>query len=226
MKNHWRQEHGWSVPRPRDIHGYEAIQAAEQAIRVSSQPIACQRIFARGVGSHYIHVLNPGPSGQADELPQPNPDLASQLVQEMEANYQHLQQAQDNVIQAGHLDEANPWLRRTQWVQYLQDIDIHHLLASVAQPDVDSQGPTPGQGSEAECAARMIWEAVEGVARVSQRVASQTGHLIRVEAVRTEKQQNPYQPLQAYMNEENIVRHVEPWQQILMFFARTHAGPA
>jgi hypothetical protein len=68
---------------------------------------------------------------------------------------------------------------------------------------------------------RAIWEAIDGVARISQRITKQTGHLIRIEAARTEKDQSPHQPLQAYMDEEQIQRHVEPWQQVLMFFART-----
>ncbi|KAJ5609933.1 hypothetical protein N7510_006652 [Penicillium lagena] len=68
---------------------------------------------------------------------------------------------------------------------------------------------------------RAIWDAMDGVARISQRITKQTGHLIRIEAARTEKDQSPYQPLQAYMDEEQIQRHVEPWQQIVMFFART-----
>jgi superfamily II DNA or RNA helicase len=62
---------------------------------------------------------------------------------------------------------------------------------------------------------------MDGVARVSQRITKQCGHLIRIEAARTDEHQSPYQPLQAYMDMDNIGRHVEPWQRILMFFART-----
>jgi ferritin len=82
------------------------------------------------------------------------------------------------------------------------DEDFPQLLASIKTPAEDAQGP--------EGAMRAIWEAMDGVARISQRITKQTGHLIRVEAARTEKDQSPYQPLQAYMDEEQIQRHVEP----------------
>ena len=44
---------------------------------------------------------------------------------------------------------------------------------------------------------------------------------VRLEAIRTEKHQTRYQPLQPYMDEQSIVKHVRPWQQMVMFFART-----
>jgi hypothetical protein len=42
-----------------------------------------------------------------------------------------------------------------------------------------------------------------------------------LEAIRTEKHQTRFQPLQPYMDKDAIVKHVRPWQQMLMFFART-----
>lgn len=44
---------------------------------------------------------------------------------------------------------------------------------------------------------------------------------MRMQAIRTEKYQNRYQPLQPYLDEESIKDRVRPWQQILMFFIRT-----
>jgi hypothetical protein len=44
---------------------------------------------------------------------------------------------------------------------------------------------------------------------------------VGLEAIRTEKHQTRYQPLQPYMDKEAIVKHTRPWQQMLMFFART-----
>ena len=61
------------------------------------------------------------------------------------------------------------------------------------------------------------------VARISQLVCTKTSHTIRTEAVRTERDRLPHQPLQAYMDADNIERHTIPWQQILMFFTRTQA---
>jgi hypothetical protein len=44
---------------------------------------------------------------------------------------------------------------------------------------------------------------------------------VRLEAIRTEKHQTWYQPLQPYIDQAAIVKHVRPWQQMLMFFACT-----
>lgn len=59
------------------------------------------------------------------------------------------------------------------------------------------------------------------MARTAQQIAKRCGHLIRVEVVRTEVDQAPHTPLQAYMDLETITRHIAPWQQIVCFFART-----
>ncbi|KAJ9480682.1 hypothetical protein VN97_g12858 [Penicillium thymicola] len=59
------------------------------------------------------------------------------------------------------------------------------------------------------------------VARISQKVSARVGHTIHIEAVRVERDKTPTKPLQAYMVEEAIVKHSIPWQQVLMFFART-----
>jgi hypothetical protein len=45
-----------------------------------------------------------------------------------------------------------------------------------------------------------------------------------VEAARTEAGQTPYRPLQAYMDEASVQKHVQPWQQALVFIARTQAA--
>ncbi|KAJ5749393.1 hypothetical protein N7533_006421 [Penicillium manginii] len=59
------------------------------------------------------------------------------------------------------------------------------------------------------------------MARTAQLIAKHCGHLIRVEIVRTEIDQSPHTPLQAYMDPETILAHITPWQQIVSFFART-----
>ncbi|KAA8651125.1 uncharacterized protein ATNIH1004_000003 [Aspergillus tanneri] len=68
-----------------------------------------------------------------------------------------------------------------------------------------------------------IWKAMEGVVRKSQWTVQHTGQAIRIEAVRSEKGQTPYRPLQVYMDADSVAKHVQPWQQILAFIARTQA---
>lgn len=68
---------------------------------------------------------------------------------------------------------------------------------------------------------RRIWKAIEDIVRKSQQTVQHTGQAIRVEAVRSEKRQTPYCPLQTYMDADSIAKHIQPWQQILAFIART-----
>ncbi|OQE13816.1 hypothetical protein PENFLA_c043G10841, partial [Penicillium flavigenum] len=96
-------------------------------------------------------------------------------------------------IEAGQRDEANPWLRRTQWADQSEE-----ALTTAA-----------------------IWDSMAAVARISQKVSARVGHTIQIEAIRVERDKTPSKPLQAYMVEEAIVKHSIPWQQVLMFFART-----
>jgi hypothetical protein len=63
---------------------------------------------------------------------------------------------------------------------------------------------------------------MDELARFSQvSVVCCIGVFVRLEAIRTEMQQTRFQPLQPYMDKKAIVKHTRPWQQMLMFFART-----
>jgi hypothetical protein len=49
------------------------------------------------------------------------------------------------------------------------------------------------------------------LARFSQAsVVRRIGVFVRLEAIQTEKHQTRYQPLQPYINEQSIVKHVRP----------------
>jgi hypothetical protein len=122
----------------------------------------------------------------------------------------------DQAIQASQLTNANPWLRMTRWADYLQGIQAHDLLASMAALEEDPMDATEQQ-------VQVIWDTMEQVARKSQQTVQHCGQAIQVEAVRSEKGQTPHRPLLAYMDEAAIKKHVQPWQQILAFIARTQA---
>ncbi|KAE8332500.1 hypothetical protein BDV39DRAFT_107535 [Aspergillus sergii] len=96
------------------------------------------------------------------------------------------------------------------------NIPFNTSHASVETPLPDSDDPVD-QG------VRRIWEAMERVIRKSQQTVRHTGQAIRVEAVRSEKGQTLYRPLQAYMDADSVAKHVQPWQQILAFIALTQA---
>ena len=46
------------------------------------------------------------------------------------------------LIEAGQRDEANLWLRRTQWAVYLRGINPQHLVECVESPDRESLDAT------------------------------------------------------------------------------------
>ncbi|KAB8226794.1 uncharacterized protein BDW43DRAFT_305076 [Aspergillus alliaceus] len=119
-------------------------------------------------------------------------------------------------VQAVEVTDANPWLRVTGWTEYLQDIAPQVILNSVDPPDKESMEPV-------EQGIRRLWDTMEQVVRKSQRTVDHSGQAICIEAVRSETGQTPYRPLQVYMDAESIVKHVQPWQQIVAFIARTQA---
>lgn len=59
-------------------------------------------------------------------------------------------------------------------------------MESVATPDDDDDA---AEGPDA--ATRVIWDAVDGVARTSQQFTQVYGHMVRIEAARTDPGQSP-----------------------------------
>ena len=139
--------------------------------------------------------------------------------EQMAKAWAHVETQVQNTIQAGERDEVNPWLERTQWLPYLIGTERPELLACIEEPVAE---PDPGQDQHAEPIEAAIWRAMDDLARFSQAsVIDRVGVFVRLEAIRTEKHQTRFQPLQPYMDEKAIVNHVRSWKQILMFFART-----
>jgi hypothetical protein len=215
MKQHWRIAHGWTAAsskgRPRAI----ARQSTQEQIQQFSRIVTCQQAFNHGIGKHYIHILGHATCDPAAQPSQPVPQ-ASQIHAELDKIEELYQQhiTQPIQIEAGQRDEANPWLRRTQWAVYLAGLNPDDLVQCVQQPDPEDQ-------SEEALTTAAIWDSMAAVARISQKVSARVGHTIQIEAVRVERDKTPSKPLQAYMVEEAIVKHSVPWQQVLMFFART-----
>lgn len=119
MRQHWRNEHGWCVSGQRGRVRQQDVPITQESIELAMQRVTCQRFFTWGDASHYIHVRQPGPDHEPIEPP-PRPELVNELMQQLEQTYADSQASEDQTIQAGPLDEANPWLRRTQWATYLQ----------------------------------------------------------------------------------------------------------
>lgn len=211
MKAHWIEAHNYRVQQGRGRPTATQAQTIQATITANTRPVSCQRIFAQGPGSHYIRVAGPNPHARPDAPV--TGDAVCQLLQSIKEYQQQDQQAHETIIQAGGLDEATPWLNRTGWVRYLQGTPRQPLYDSTQRPAEDATGP--------EQAALAIWEAMERLAYVSQEIAKVCGHLLRIDIVRTMKDESPQKPLFAYLDPAAIKKQVAPWQEILMFFART-----
>ena len=86
---------------------------------------------------------------------------------------------------------------------YLRGRKPKELRMCIESPKEDAEGD--------EGTARVIWDAVLGVASKSQNITKRTGHLLRIEAARTDIEKIPSKPLQAYMKaDDELERHVDP----------------
>jgi hypothetical protein len=143
----------------------------------------------------------------------------AQVGEQMAKAWVNVEMRAQNTIQEGERDEVNPWLERTQWLPYLVGMERPELMACIEEPVAK---PDPRQEQQAEPVEAAMWKAMDELARFSQvSVVRRIGVFVRLEAIRTEMQQTRFQPLQPYMDKEAIVKHTRPWQQMLMFFART-----
>ena len=213
MRQHWRDQHSWVAPKHpggRPSQSTQRSLAAEQLFQQFTKIVRCQRAFRQVPASHYIRVRTLGAEAIAEADSMPATEVGDRLIDQIEQAFTEESEL-PQLIEAGERDDANPWLRRTQWAVYLRGINPADLLGCVEAPDAESSDTT-------EIAACAIWDSMAAVARISQLVCTKTSHTIRTEAVRTERDRLPHQPLQAYMDADNIERHTIPWQQILMFF--------
>jgi hypothetical protein len=138
LKRHWREHHGWTTPYHGGRSRPQEQEQARIAIQQGYQVVTCQRFFPSQKGSHYIWV--PCPNQQPKEQAQtaPNPNIQAVVDEVVQAWEQAQARAKaDQAIQASQLTDANPWLQMTQWADYLQGIQAHDLLASVAAPEED-----------------------------------------------------------------------------------------
>src|SRR4051812_34506091 len=212
MKKHWRESHQWSVGEKRGRPSRVREKGVERQVEESYKAVHCQRLFVQGRGSQYFEVRQPdGPA----PIPIDGDALWAQLRNKVTKKWEEIEKKARTTIQEGEKDEVNPWLERTGWQKYLVRLERPDLLESIEEPNVDPK-------KEKEPVEAAIWEAMDGLARFSQAsVIERIGVFVALEAIKTEKHQTRYQPLQPYMDEKSIVEHVRPWKQMLMFFART-----
>ncbi|CEL10297.1 hypothetical protein ASPCAL13418 [Aspergillus calidoustus] len=224
MRKHWRTTHQWSQQSRRGRVGQREKTHGEAELARSFTRVAWQQVFPTRKGSHYIHIQYP----DGRQSPPPPAEQAQQAVDAMVIAWERARarEAEQATIQADEAADANPWLRMTGWARYLDGVhpqDLRQLVEAPIEEEVVKKDP---KVDPVEQGIRVIWDAMDQLARRSQRTVQQCGAGIRVEAARTEAGQTPYKPLQAYMDEASIEKHVQPWQQVLAFIARTQAAQA
>lgn len=210
MRTHCKQRHGWKqqTQRGRPSKSRQIRQGRNDAPK-AWKTVVCQRFFVQGHGSQYVEVRGETGVAHVDEDDQMSAwDLARK---EMDKVIDTIKEKEQRVVQEGWVNEVNPWLERAGWHTYLMGLDREELIASVDKPD-----------PEAEPIATVIWDAMNSlIQHCQQSMVSRVGVFVRMEAIRTEKHQTRYQPLQPYMNVKGLSNYSRPWKQILMFMIRT-----
>jgi superfamily II DNA helicase RecQ len=211
LQIHLQQQHGgWTatgLSHGRPLTKHEK-QEADQRFEKAHAKIHCQRFFGSRHGSHFIRIVHPGV--EEDTGPK---DLWESLQERAHKAYEEKIQQSKEIIEEGEEDDVNPWLSRTKWHKYLKKLKPEDMMAAVAPPSQDPEEPEPYE--------TVIWKAMTDVAQISQMTVSKAGVFVRMEAVRSEKHQTRYTPLETYWDPDEIARRVQPWRQMMVFFVRT-----
>jgi hypothetical protein len=215
LKKHWRTKHQWSIAQGRGGLSKAKKQSMEKRFEEVAKQVHCQRFFLSHDGSQYFEVCMPEKAQDEQARVVVGDELWDQLRDRALKCWAEVEEESQKTIKEVQTREANPWLERTGWSKYLKKLERMELLESIRAPDNEAD-------VEGEVVEMAIWKTMGEVAKISQvSIINRAGVNVRMEAVRTEKHQTKYHPLQAYQYEEEIEDHVRPWRQILMFFART-----
>ena len=182
--------------------------------------ITWQQVFPTRKNSHLVHIRSCDP--EPDEPRPPSTDY-KQIAAEIKARADDdEQQATRRTAESDTLHDANPWLRMTRWARYLAGVHFQDLLDVVTPPDPDViDGDPQEQGDTISQATQRVWDAMGQLAWRSQCTVQHCGNSIRIIAASIVPNQILHCPLQAYMDEASIVKHAQPWQQILLFLICT-----
>uniref|UniRef100_A0A093W2K6 Uncharacterized protein n=1 Tax=Talaromyces marneffei PM1 TaxID=1077442 RepID=A0A093W2K6_TALMA len=191
------------------------MQTIQEQQEQACRRVSCQRIFPRKTGSQYFAIIDE----EEDSDPIPTTP-GSTIWEQASRQYAEYEKQAAERIQQGYVDEANPWLRRTGWVPYFTHFRTQ-LLEYIDMPAMDDAVNHSPVADLDEQAIQAIWTAMGQVGQISQQSVIHTGVFVRMEAIRTERHQTRYQPLEAYQDPETMTERVRPWQQMLMFFWRT-----
>ena len=201
IQRYWHQIYSWlqNSCRGQVSRGQQIQKEAE--LRQLYILVNCQQIFPTRKGSHYIHVRG-GETGPYI------PVSTEQIDEAIAAVQQAVNQTQAHVQSSSGEDiyNTNPWLRVTCWTQYLQNFtipdDFSRLRELVETLLTDSDNPV-------EQRIQRIWKTIEEMVRKSQWTVQYTGQTICIKAVRSEKEQTLYRPLQVYIDTDGVAKYIQ-----------------
>ncbi|KAE8550147.1 hypothetical protein EYB25_008678 [Talaromyces marneffei] len=183
------------------------MQTIQEQQEQACRRVSCQRIFPRKTGSQYFAIIDE----EEDSDPIPTTP-GSTIWEQASRQYAEYEKQAAERIQQGHVDEANPWLRRTGWVPYLHSFPSTQLLEYIdmlAMDDAVNHSPVADLDEQA---IQAIWTAMGQVGQISQQSVIHTGVFVRMEAIRTERHQTRYQPLEAYQDLETMTERASPYR--------------
>ncbi|KAL8991690.1 MAG: hypothetical protein Q9169_007742, partial [Polycauliona sp. 2 TL-2023] len=208
MIDHCKQKHDWSkqIRKGNVSRGNTERQKPDPWVT-----IRCQRFFPSRHGSQYFAVGEPIAERLISRQAQNIVPIWQQAKEAMAQVWKAADEKESRMIAEGEISEVNPWLERAGWHRYLVGLDREKLSCSIARPEENK-----------EPVAEYMWSIVESMAWHCQETAtSRVGNFVRLEAIRTEKDQTKYHPLQPYQNPKSFGDYIRAWQQVLMFFMRT-----
>ena len=211
MVEHLKQRHSWTQQRRRGrvSRGSTPSQPSKPWTTVH-----CQRFFNSGQGSQFFVVEQSSSQESTSRQAQSIVPVWQQASDVMAQAWDAAEKKETRIITEGEASEVNPWLERTGWLRYLAGLDRQKLSESITRPNETDDA--------VEAVADRMWSTMESLARYCQQtIISRVGHFVRIEAIRTEKHQTKYHPLQPYQNVKSFGDYVRAWQQVLMFFMRT-----
>jgi superfamily II DNA helicase RecQ len=222
IRKHWKGEHGWSMRQQGGGSGRDKAHQVQRRFEKGAKSVHCQRFFPSRHGSSYFEVRQPE-AASIEQAHASTSERAWERVWGRANDYWELMQEEvRKKIQKGAADEVSPWLKRTGWIEYFEDCDRDDLLQSIREPNTnEDDNKDENEDEDKEAVESAIWQAMGEVADISQTTVTQSGVMLRLEAIRTEMHQTRYQPLQPYQDASQINRRCRSWQQMLMFFVRT-----
>ena len=205
--------------------GQRKKEAVQRRFTTGAKEVKCQRFFVQGAHSQYFEVGRTADAPAIQARPHTKYGAMQRIWLRANEYAEASEKRKQDAIQPGDTTETTPWIRRTGWDRYLSGCDRSDLLEVVAEPEEsDERERSREQEREEEWERKVdqtLWKSMGELAAISQATVEQSGVMLRMEAVRSEADQQRFTPLRPYQEAASIERHCRPWQQTLMFFVRT-----